>query len=98
MALHAIAGLAACGNLRQKYGAWQPVSASLLRGCLHLPLALGPPWRYTVGVERISRSRWRGRMEILTVPQLAIPTASKAMALVNQWLHRGAGMGVHTPL
>jgi hypothetical protein len=35
-------------------------------------------------------------METLTVPQLAVPTASVAMALVNRWLHREVGMAVHT--
>jgi hypothetical protein len=34
-------------------------------------------------------------METLTVPQLAVPTASVAMALVNRWLHREVGMAVH---
>ena len=35
-------------------------------------------------------------METLTVPQLAVPTAFEAMALVNRWLHREVGMAVHT--
>jgi hypothetical protein len=35
-------------------------------------------------------------METLTVPQLAVPTASAAIALVNRWLHREVGMAVHT--
>jgi hypothetical protein len=34
-------------------------------------------------------------METLTVPQLAVPTTSAAMALVNRWLHREVGMAVH---
>jgi len=34
-------------------------------------------------------------METLTVPQLAVPTASAAMVLVNRWLHREVGMAVH---
>ena len=67
-----------------------------LRDCRHLPLASGPPWRYTVMKDRALRSHERGRMETLTVPQLAIPTASAAMALVNRWLHREVGMAVHT--
>ena len=35
-------------------------------------------------------------METLTVPQLAVPTAFEAMALVNRWLHREVGMAVYT--
>jgi hypothetical protein len=34
-------------------------------------------------------------MDVLTVPQLAIPTAHEAVALVNQWVHREVGMAVH---
>jgi hypothetical protein len=34
-------------------------------------------------------------METITVPQLAVPTASAAMAFVNRWLHREVGMAVH---
>ena len=37
-------------------------------------------------------------METSTVPQLAVPTASEAMALVNRWLHREVGMAVHTTI
>ena len=34
-------------------------------------------------------------MDVLTVPQLAIPTVHEAVILVNAWLHREVGMAVH---
>ena len=34
-------------------------------------------------------------MDVLTVPQLAVPTAHDAVAIVNRWLHREVGMAVH---
>lgn len=36
-----------------------------------------------------------GVMDVLTVPQLAIPTAHEAVTRVNAWLHREVGMAVH---
>ena len=34
-------------------------------------------------------------MDVLTVPQLTVPTANEAIAMVNRWLHREVGMAVH---
>ncbi|MEK6287623.1 MAG: hypothetical protein AABO57_17910 [Acidobacteriota bacterium] len=34
-------------------------------------------------------------MEVMTAPQLAIPTAEDAIAVVNRWLHREVGLAVH---
>jgi hypothetical protein len=34
-------------------------------------------------------------MDVLTVPQLAVPTAHEALERVNRWLHREIGMAVH---
>lgn len=34
-------------------------------------------------------------MDVLTVPQLAVPTVHDAMEIVNRWLHREVGMAVH---
>jgi hypothetical protein len=34
-------------------------------------------------------------MDVLTTPQLAVPTANDAIELVNRWLHREVGMSVH---
>lgn len=34
-------------------------------------------------------------MEVMTAPQLAVPTAEDAIAVVNRWLHREVGLAVH---
>lgn len=34
-------------------------------------------------------------MDVSTVPQLAVPTAHDALAIVNKWLHDDIGMAVH---
>ena len=34
-------------------------------------------------------------MDVLTLPQLAVPTAHEAVAIVNKWLHGDIGMAVH---
>ena len=34
-------------------------------------------------------------MNALTLPQLAVPTAEEAIAVVNRWLHREVGMALH---
>jgi len=34
-------------------------------------------------------------MDVLTIPQLAVPTANDAIEIVNRWLHREVGMAVH---
>jgi hypothetical protein len=49
-------------------------------------------------IQKALLSRWSNHVETLTVPQLAVPTASEAMALVNRWLHREVGMAVHTTI
>ena len=47
-------------------------------------------------VARLRRwASWREMMDVLTVPQLAIPTVHEAVILVNAWLHREVGMAVH---
>ena len=34
-------------------------------------------------------------MNISVTPQLAVPTANDAIAIVNRWLHREVGMALH---
>ena len=34
-------------------------------------------------------------MNTVTLPQLAVPTAEEALAVVNRWLHREVGMALH---
>lgn len=34
-------------------------------------------------------------MHTMTLPQLAVPTAEDALAVVNRWLHREVGMALH---
>jgi hypothetical protein len=34
-------------------------------------------------------------MDVLTPPQLAVPTADDAIETVNRWLHRDVGMALH---
>ena len=34
-------------------------------------------------------------MDVVSAPQLAVPTTHEALTLVNRWLHRDVGMAVH---
>lgn len=34
-------------------------------------------------------------MEVMAAPQLAVPAADDAIAVVNRWLHREVGLAVH---